>query len=133
DLNALVADVLALYGWDPELAPHGSGEGVRLEVSLARDLPLIQSDPTRIRQIVHNLLTNAHDAVSPGEPGPGSRPCVIHVATRQANSRLSDGTTLAAVQLTVADSGQGFPENVLQRAFEPYVTTKPKGTGLGLA
>ena len=133
DLNALVSDVLALYGWDPELAPHGSGEGVRLEVSLAKNLPLIQSDPTRIRQIVHNLLTNAHDAIASVEPGAELRSRVIHVATRQANSRLPDGTTLAAVQLTVADSGQGFPENVLQRAFEPYVTTKPKGTGLGLA
>src|SRR5690606_14614217 len=57
----------------------------------------------------------------------------VYVTTRRANAVLSDGTALAAVQLTVTDSGPGFTESVLQRAFEPYVTTKPRGTGLGLA
>ncbi len=133
DLNALISDVLALYGWDPDHAPHGSGEGARLDISLAPDLPHIECDPTQIRQIVHNLVTNAHDATASAEPGTDSKPATISVTTRPANARLPDGTALAAVQLTVADSGQGFSENVLQRAFEPYVTTKPRGTGLGLA
>src|SRR5690606_24049129 len=121
------SDVLALYGWDPVHAPKGSGEGAILEVSLDADLPHIRGDATQIRQIVHNLLTNAHDAVT-GRPD-----ATVFVSTRRANARLPDGTQLAAVQLTVADTGQGFPESVLQRAFEPYVTTKPRGTGLGLA
>lgn len=132
DLNALVGDVLALYGWDPDQAPHGSGEGPRLEVSLEHGLPHIECDATQMRQIVHNLLSNAHDATS-AEVGENLRDACIYVTTRSANSRLPDGTALAAVQLTVADSGPGFSEHVLQRAFEPYVTTKPRGTGLGLA
>lgn len=127
DLNAIVSDVLVLYGWDPVQAPQGSGDGVVLDVSLEPALPHVQGDPTQIRQIVHNLLSNAHDAVA------GRENARVAVTTRRANARLPDGTELAAVQLTVADSGPGFPDSVLQRAFEPYVTTKPRGTGLGLA
>jgi len=127
DLNAIVADVLVLYGWDPVQAPAGSGEGATLDITLEPDLPHILGDATQIRQIVHNLLSNAHDAVA------GHEHARVSVITRRANARLPDGTELAAVQLTVADTGPGFPDNVLQRAFEPYVTTKPRGTGLGLA
>lgn len=136
DLNALVGDVLTLYGWDPDHAEHGSDPDVRLDVSLADGLPHIECDPTQIRQIVHNLLSNAHDAVEPPADAPlpsAAVPGVIAVNTRRANASLPDGTALAAVQLTVSDSGPGFSENVLQRAFEPYITTKPRGTGLGLA
>ncbi len=130
DLNALVTDVLALYGWDPDHAPQGSLEHARLEVSLAPELPHIESDPTQLRQIIHNLVANASDALeSLAEPADR----VIRVSTRLANARLAEGTSVAGVQLTVADTGPGFPDSVLQRAFEPYVTTKPRGTGLGLA
>lgn len=130
DLNALVTDVLALYGWDPEHAPHGSLDHARLEVSLAPHLPHIESDPTQLRQIIHNLVANASDALETFEV---ESERVIRVSTRLANARLAENTSVAGVQLTVADTGPGFPDSVLQRAFEPYVTTKPRGTGLGLA
>lgn len=130
DLNALITDVLALYGWDPLHTPQGSLDHIRLDISLDPDLPHIQCDPKQIRQIVLNLLANASDAVSQQENNPDP---YIHLSTRRANARLADGTTLAAVQLTVHDNGPGFADSVLQRAFEPYVTTKARGTGLGLA
>ncbi|GAA5236813.1 HAMP domain-containing protein [Verticiella sediminum] len=130
DLNAIVSDVLALYGWDPVHAPHGAGDGARLNVSLAEALPRIWCDQTQLRQIVLNLIANAQDAVAGND---ASRAPLISVGTRLASARLADGTALAAVQLRVMDNGPGFSESVLQRAFEPYVTTKPKGTGLGLA
>jgi nitrogen fixation/metabolism regulation signal transduction histidine kinase len=115
-LNELVAEVLALYG---DALEHG-----RLGTALAADLPRIQGDPTQLRQVIHNLVQNALDAVA---ERPQAR---VEVQTSAAHGE--DGR-LRAVRLTVRDNGPGFAEHVLKRAFEPYVTTKSKGTGLGLA
>jgi nitrogen fixation/metabolism regulation signal transduction histidine kinase len=116
DLNALVAEVLALYG---ETQEQG-----RLEARLGSGLPQILGDATQLRQVVHNLVQNALDAVA-DEPGG-----LVRVATSTARG---EGGELRAVRLTVLDNGPGFPDKVLKRAFEPYITTKAKGTGLGLA
>jgi nitrogen fixation/metabolism regulation signal transduction histidine kinase len=116
DLNALVSEVLALYG--------GAVEQSRLAVVLAPDLPMIEGDATQLRQVIHNLLQNAFDAVV---DRPGAR---VEVRTELTHS---EGDEVRAVRLVVTDNGPGFAEKVLRRAFEPYVTTKAKGTGLGLA
>ena len=116
DLNALVAEVLALYGQAQEQG--------RLQAQLADGLPPIMGDATQLRQVVHNLVQNALDAVADKASG------LVRVATSAA---LGESGELRAVRLTVIDNGPGFAENVLQRAFEPYITTKSKGTGLGLA
>ncbi len=79
---------------------------------------VIQGEPTRLRQVFHNLLQNAIDAQA-DSPTPRYE---ITLAERP------DGAAL-----TFADAGPGFGDEVLHRAFEPYVTTKAKGTGLGLA
>jgi nitrogen fixation/metabolism regulation signal transduction histidine kinase len=82
-------------------------------------MPLhIQGEPTRLRQVFHNLLSNAVDAQ-------------VDVPNPRIAVSLSPGDGEAT--LTFEDGGPGFPEEVLARAFEPYVTTKAKGTGLGLA
>jgi len=108
DLNALLLDVLALY---ENLRPHVS-------LKLADHDAVIQGEPTRLRQVFHNLIQNAFDAqVDVADP---AYDFVIELA----------GGELA---LSVADAGSGFPEDMIRRAFEPYVTTKAKGTGLGLA
>lgn len=124
--NGLVADVLALYGWEA-----GGGEGPRtlnLEVELEPGLPDIEGDPTQLRQVIHNLLTNARDAVAElGEDG------LVRVSTKLVESAQPDGSSERAVRFTVSDNGPGFAAQVAQRAFEPYVTTKAHGTGLGLA
>ena len=75
-------------------------------------------DTTMLRQVLHNLLQNAQDALD-GVEAPR-----IEVTTLKKGNQ---------VQLSVADNGTGFPIEILSRAFEPYMTTKRHGTGLGLA
>ncbi|MBX3643540.1 MAG: HAMP domain-containing protein [Rubrivivax sp.] len=116
DLNALVTEVLGLYG-----EPQEKG---RLKAELAEALPPILGDATQLRQVVHNLVQNALDAVAEQDAGQ------VRVSTSAARGEHGE---LRAVRLTVIDNGPGFADNVLQRAFEPYITTKSKGTGLGLA
>lgn len=130
DFNALVDEVLTLYGWDPSghLQAEGGSDQARMEVSLEAGLPLIMGDPTQLRQVIHNLLANARDAlVDRAAEG------LIEVKTQLAPTKGPDGTEQQAVRLTVSDNGSGFSTQILNRAFEPYVTTKAHGTGLGLA
>ena len=116
DLSGLVAEVLALYG-------QAQDQG-RLVSRLAVALPTIVGDATQLRQVIHNLVQNALDAVNDQAHGH------VEVSTSAA---LGEQGELLAVRLTVIDNGPGFAEKVLKRALEPYVTTKTKGTGLGLA
>ncbi|MEO8507443.1 MAG: ATP-binding protein [Betaproteobacteria bacterium] len=108
DLAALLLDVLALY------------ENIVPLVALSLpDTPIyIQGEPTRLRQVFHNLLSNAVDSQA-DVPDPR------FAITLSANA----GETTLAFE----DGGPGFADDVLTHAFEPYVTTKAKGTGLGLA
>ena len=116
DLNELVGEVLGLYG-----AAIESGQ---LQTELSAELPAIIGDGTQLRQVIHNLVQNALDAVAERSDGR------VRVCTEAART---DAGTVRAVRLVVVDNGPGFSETVLKRAFEPYVTTKTKGTGLGLA
>jgi nitrogen fixation/metabolism regulation signal transduction histidine kinase len=118
DLNALIAEVGTLYG-----AEAGTGP---LFLQLAAGLPAIEGDATQLRQVIHNLIANAQDAlVGRAEP---------RVVVRTELVEIDEGSTRArAVRMAVEDNGPGFAANILRRAFEPYVTTKPSGTGLGLA
>jgi nitrogen fixation/metabolism regulation signal transduction histidine kinase len=129
DFNALVADVLSLYGWEPDGGSPRHGEkALNLDVTLGADLPAIEGDPTQLRQVIHNLLSNARDAIA--EQGGQGR---VSVTTQLMRSEQPDRADQKALRFTVADTGPGFPPQVMQRAFEPYVTTKSHGTGLGLA
>ena len=116
DLNALASEVLGLYG-------QALDKG-RLRIELAPQLPTILGDATQLRQVIHNLVQNGLDAVSEQAEG------LVQLMTSIA---LGENGELRAVRLTVIDNGPGFADKVLKRAFEPYVTTKTKGTGLGLA
>jgi nitrogen fixation/metabolism regulation signal transduction histidine kinase len=107
DLNGVLREVLTLYE---------SLAGV-IHVELAPDLPRITGDAAQLRQVLHNLLQNSQDALV-GSPNPS-----IVVRTQ---------TTAGGLCVTITDNGTGFPDQLIQRAFEPYMTTKPKGTGLGL-
>jgi len=119
-LNELVADVASLYG---EAQEQG-----RLTLTLAGELPDILGDASQLRQVIHNLLQNALDAVALRN---GSEQGQVVLATEAVRGE-ADGA-ITAVRLSIVDNGPGFEEQVLRRAFEPYVTTKPRGTGLGLA
>ncbi|RYF83187.1 MAG: HAMP domain-containing protein [Comamonadaceae bacterium] len=116
NLNALVSDVLQLYGAENAAVPVLSDLDVRC--------PPILGDSEQLRQVIHNLLQNAQDATEGVAAGTSVPPVMIR-------TRMSDSGQ--RVRLIVQDSGPGFAEPILKRAFEPYVTTKAKGTGLGLA
>ena len=112
DLNALVSDVLALY----------ETSRVPIAKRMAPNLPPVWADTAQIRQVIHNLVQNAQDALE-NRKEPRAQPA-IEVCTERMGDR---------VRLSVSDNGDGFPEELMARIFEPYVTTKPRGTGLGLA
>lgn len=118
DLNALAGDVLHLYARDGDASKGAAHVPVRMELDPA--CPRILGDAQQLRQVIHNLLQNAQDATE-GRP---RREVILRTQWNEATRR---------VRLVVQDSGSGFPDHILKRAFEPYVTTKPKGTGLGLA
>ena len=116
DLGELASEVLALYG-------QALDNGL-LVARLEPELPHILGDATQLRQVIHNLVQNGLDAVADRPDGQ------VELITSAARGEHSE---LRAVRLTVIDNGPGFADKVLKRAFEPYVTTKAKGTGLGLA
>lgn len=115
DFNGLVREVLALYETASATAPDNPQPHIYL--TLASGLPMVRGDSARLRQVIHNLLQNALDTLI------GVEEPAITVRTEIASG---------GVRFSVSDNGGGFPEQVRARAFEPYVTTKSKGTGLGL-
>lgn len=120
DLNALISDLMALYASEP-------ADQVR-RAPIVTDLDpaclAIMGDEQQLRQVIHNLLQNAQDACE--ARGDAYEHAVVRVHTEYSATRQR-------VRLIVTDTGPGFEPNILKRAFEPYVTTKTKGTGLGLA
>ncbi|MCL2875634.1 MAG: ATP-binding protein [Betaproteobacteria bacterium] len=108
DLGELIREVLVLYESTP----------AKIALQIPIDLPKVMGDASQIRQIVHNMLQNALDALTDQDDAE------IVLAARGEGDR---------VLLSCQDNGPGFPPEVLARAFEPYFTTKAKGTGLGLA
>jgi len=119
DLNALVGDVLQLYAREGGERGDASAH-VPVSMELDPQCPKIMGDAQQLRQIIHNLLQNAQDA---------SEGCPV----RQVMVKTQWNETARRARLIVQDTGTGFPDHILKRAFEPYVTTKAKGTGLGLA
>jgi PAS domain S-box-containing protein len=107
DMHQLLNEVMGLY--------EANSSPITLQLNAGRSW--LNGDPTRLRQIVHNLLHNAHDALQQVE-----HPQIV----------LATANTPSEFILTVHDNGSGIQENVLARIFEPYMTTKIKGTGLGL-
>ena len=116
-INTLTTEILGLY------------EGSPIRTQLDPDCPDIMGDPTQLRQVIHNLLQNAQDATLEG----AMHDAPVEVKTELVRYGEQNGQVQNAVRLTISDSGTGFPAKILARAFEPYVTTKTKGTGLGLA
>jgi nitrogen fixation/metabolism regulation signal transduction histidine kinase len=116
-LNTLIQDVMHLYPPTPGVPA--------VTCQLDPDCPPVLGDAQQLRQIIHNLVQNAQDATIASHTGADALPPVQVLTEWRPSSER--------VRLVVQDMGGGFPEKILQRAFEPYVTTKAKGTGLGLA
>jgi len=113
NLNAEIRDVLSMFREELEEAR------ISAVVDLSPDLPSISADPDQIRQVVWNLVSNAIQAVG----GSG----ILTVATH-----LADPAEGIGVVLEVSDTGGGIPHDVVHNIFNPFFTTKAKGTGLGL-
>jgi len=113
-LDDLVSEILDLY--------HSAGSGSGLALTLAAPNIPIMGDPLRLRQVIHNLIKNAQEAMA------GQAESRILVATSQVEHA---GQTF--IELRIQDRGGGIDETLLATVFEPYVTSKTKGTGLGLA
>ncbi len=114
DVNELVNDVVELY--------RASDSEVVIETTLAKDLPPLEADADRLRQILHNLIKNALEA------SPPETPARIHIETLFVKEPSRD-----LVEIRTRDFGRGLPENLTDDIFDPQVTTKTKGSGLGLA
>jgi PAS domain S-box-containing protein len=109
DMHQLLYEVLGLY--EANSSP--------IILSLKAQHTWLNGDATRLRQVIHNLLQNAHDALHQTQ-----RPQIILETENSGDNEL---------KLIVRDNGSGIPEQLLGRLFEPYMTSKQKGTGLGLA
>jgi len=141
DLNALVEEIGSLYGAEARserAGAEGPGGPVRIELRLAPALPVIEGDAAHLRQLVHNLVANAQESIAAVQASATVRRDGGRIVIRTEAVAVDDPATghdapSRAVRLSVEDNGPGFPANILRRAFEPYVTTKPRGTGLGLA
>ncbi len=113
-IDSLVHEIVDLY--------RAQESGIDIMLQTDPDLPDVEADIGRIRQILHNLIRNSIEAL---ENTPGGR---IEVSVRAGEVRGVD-----IVEIVVADNGPGFHAGPVSQVFDPYVTTKPKGTGLGLA
>lgn len=109
DMHQLLNEVMGLY--------EANSSPITLQLNARQTV--MNGDATRLRQVIHNLLQNAHDALQ-----------------QTKNPRIflaTENTEEGALKLMVRDNGSGVPEQLLGRLFEPYMTSKQKGTGLGLA
>ena len=112
-LSAVVEEVAALY--------QSGDNQLQVTTDWAEDEPRIAADSGRMRQLIHNLIKNAQEAVEQGPLELYFQSNVVHRADRPF------------LALTVEDNGPGVPREIMDRLFEPYATTKPRGTGLGLS
>ena len=100
----------------PRMARLASA-GATLDIAVPADLPLVRGGPTRLQQVLVNLITNAADAVDQAE---------------DRRILLSAAVEGDAVAIRVRDRGPGVPEAIARRIFDPFFTTKGFGAGLGL-
>jgi signal transduction histidine kinase len=113
DINAEVQDVMAMFRDELEEG------GIEKAVNFSENIPEIHVDPDQIRQVLWNLVSNAIQAM--GEGGK------LTLVTRPASEDEGDG-----VVFLIGDTGGGIPHDVVHNIFNPFFTTKPEGTGLGL-
>ncbi len=114
DLNAVINEVSDLY--------RNNDSGCKIKLELDASAPEIDADDGRLRQLLHNLIKNAieamHDQANPK--------LIIRTACMEKEA-------CKFVEIRLLDNGSGIPDDLMGELFEPYVTTKPKGSGLGLA
>jgi len=116
DINSIVENSLALFA--------GRLGAIRVRRDLARNLPLVLADPEALKRALSNLIDNAAEAMQ------DSLLRELHISTRLLPSNASSS---GMIELIVADTGPGLTDDMRERLFLPYFSTKQRGTGLGLA
>lgn len=101
------------------MRPEAARRGVRMDVTLAVELPQVEADPVQIGQVIANLARNGMEAMA-----------AVEKARRVLT--ISAGADEAGVLVAVRDNGTGVPEDVADKLFEPFFTTKDEGMGMGL-
>jgi nitrogen fixation/metabolism regulation signal transduction histidine kinase len=119
DINLFSIDKLAQEVVDLYRAQES---GIEIILKTDSDLPEVEADVGRVRQILHNLIRNAIEALENSIDG-----CI------EVSVSATEAYEVEVVEIVVADNGPGFHTGPVSQVFDPYVTTKPKGTGLGLA
>jgi nitrogen fixation/metabolism regulation signal transduction histidine kinase len=114
DLAAFISEVTALY----------EAANVHVALKIEEHLPLIEGDPSQLRRALHNLFSNSMEAIEP------NKKLLITITLSRTHQEHTDADEL---EMRFMDNGPGFATQILEHAFEPYVTTKTSGTGLGLA
>jgi C4-dicarboxylate-specific signal transduction histidine kinase len=114
DVNALVTETVTL------VASTAKAQHVQLDTQLNETTPIVEGDRVHLQQVLLNLILNGFDAMSRTLPGSKS----MVVATYATNSH---------VEVSVSDRGTGLPRDAVEDIFEPFVTTKREGMGIGLA
>ncbi|MBT8088581.1 MAG: HAMP domain-containing protein [Gammaproteobacteria bacterium] len=114
DIDKLVHEIVDLY--------RAQKSGVDIVLTTDPTMPLLEADMGRVRQMLHNLIRNAIEALE----GRSDGRIDVHVSAAEIDD-------VKIIQVTVEDNGPGFNMSSVNQIFDPYVTTKPKGTGLGLA
>jgi nitrogen fixation/metabolism regulation signal transduction histidine kinase len=108
-INEIVQDAISLY--------TGLPENIEIKIDLAKDVPQLMADSDQMRQVLHNLVGNAVEAM----PNGGQITLNTHFEVENI------------IIVEIADTGCGMSDEVMQKIFTPYFTTKEKGTGLGMA
>jgi C4-dicarboxylate-specific signal transduction histidine kinase len=103
------------------VSPEARGKEVEIAIDMTDGLPDVMGDRVQIQQVLVNLLLNAFDALA---AMPAGQRRVLIAATAAAPGRVA---------ISVSDCGAGVPEDLRPQLFEPFVTTKPDGLGIGLA
>jgi two-component system nitrogen regulation sensor histidine kinase NtrY len=112
DINAIIENTLAMF--------DGRLDNVRVQTSLSDGLPRVMADPDAIKRALANLVDNAAEAVQSS-------------MVREISIVTALGASRDAVEITVSDTGHGVTQELKERLFLPYFSTKKRGTGLGLA
>lgn len=126
-------DLLPIFKEHAKLLERTLPENIHIKLDYGFDTYSVNADPTRIQQILTNLAVNARDAMATGG--------TLHFSlerlelTDQSQFPLPEMTPGAWIRIVVTDTGAGIADEVMERLYEPFVTTKEpgKGTGLGLS
>jgi len=126
-------DASALVREMGDLLTTAISKRARLRYDLASTLPAVEADPTQLRQVVMNLITNASDALGDGGGTITISTALVSVAATEPGAAGMPVPAGSYVEIEVADTGIGMDEATAARIFDPFFSTKFTGRGLGLA